>query len=515
MSIYKGTQLISSIGSGGGGGFVDWQSDVRSANFTATAGQGYFVDSSMVGIAITLPASPSVGDIVAVLDYAGTAGTNQIAVMSTAENIDGTTDSYAIANNRGSAVLVYSGATQGWIEAAAAGGDDTGLVLGDYTASTGGPVRAGFSINAAGTVTLGTHNGLTTTLVSQSPTGANTGTEDRSVTVTYSFVVPMGYPNTGATIQATIGLIQPFAVSYMADFLVVAGGGAGGTASGNFFSPGGGGGAGGLRTSFGTTSGGGAAAESAIQIEAGDVVSVTVGQGRTAVASAGRGEDSFISGYTSPSGTIRSQGGGSGGSEGTGDQANQPNGGSGAGAAGQGSNTNTPIGSGQTGQGFSGGNHGGIAGGGGGGASAVGANAPATTGATPGGAGGAGLAVNILNTTNATTAGVGEVSGSDVYYAGGGGGGAWFTGSQTAGGIGGGGDATEDGADGTGGGGGGSSTHTSSSPFSTVGGDGGNGVVILRMPTASYTGTTTGSPQVFVEGSDTILVYTADGSYTG
>jgi hypothetical protein len=39
-------------------------------------------------------------------------------------------------------------------------------------------------------------------------------------------------------------------------------------------------------------------------------------------------------------------------------------------------------------------------------------------------------------------------------------------------------------------------------------------VVILRMLTADYSGTTTGSPTVTTSGSDTILTYTGSGSYT-
>jgi hypothetical protein len=44
---------------------------------------------------------------------------------------------------------------------------------------------------------------------------------------------------------------------------------------------------------------------------------------------------------------------------------------------------------------------------------------------------------------------------------------------------------------------------------------GGSGVVILSMPTANYSGTTTGSPTVTTDGTDTILVFNASGSYTG
>jgi hypothetical protein len=45
-------------------------------------------------------------------------------------------------------------------------------------------------------------------------------------------------------------------------------------------------------------------------------------------------------------------------------------------------------------------------------------------------------------------------------------------------------------------------------------GNGGSGVVILSIPTARYTGTTTGSPTVTTNGSNTILTFNASGTYT-
>ena len=48
----------------------------------------------------------------------------------------------------------------------------------------------------------------------------------------------------------------------------------------------------------------------------------------------------------------------------------------------------------------------------------------------------------------------------------------------------------------------------------STGTNGGSGVVILRMPTANYSGTTTGSPTVSTDGTDTILTFTGSGSYT-
>jgi hypothetical protein len=58
-----------------------------------------------------------------------------------------------------------------------------------------------------------------------------------------------------------------------------------------------------------------------------------------------------------------------------------------------------------------------------------------------------------------------------------------------------------------GGGGGGNST-------GNAGGNGGSGVVILSVPTANYSGTTTGSPTVTTSGSNTIMKFTVSGSYT-
>jgi hypothetical protein len=61
----------------------------------------------------------------------------------------------------------------------------------------------------------------------------------------------------------------------------------------------------------------------------------------------------------------------------------------------------------------------------------------------------------------------------------------------------------------TGGGGGGGS-----SGLGTNSGAGGSGVVILSIPTANYSGTTTGSPTVTTSGANTILQFNSSGSYT-
>ena len=59
-----------------------------------------------------------------------------------------------------------------------------------------------------------------------------------------------------------------------------------------------------------------------------------------------------------------------------------------------------------------------------------------------------------------------------------------------------------------GGGGGGASSGQSS------GGNGGSGIVILKVPTASYSGTVGSSPTVITEGSNTLIIFKASGTYT-
>ena len=64
-----------------------------------------------------------------------------------------------------------------------------------------------------------------------------------------------------------------------------------------------------------------------------------------------------------------------------------------------------------------------------------------------------------------------------------------------------------------GGGGGGRTGSDQTTGFRSTGA-GGSGVIILRMPTAAYlTASTTGSPTVTTDGTDTILTYTGSGTY--
>jgi hypothetical protein len=259
--------------------------------------------------------------------------------------------------------------------------------------------------------------------------------------------------------------------TYDATYLVVAGGGSGG---GGW--TGGGGGAGGLLTGTAT-------------LIPSSIYTVTVGAG---------GTGSGTNGANSVFNSLTAIGGGGGATDNSATPGNT--GGSGGG---NGYNVTTPPTNNTAGQGNSGGRGSGWDGG-----------ASTVTGGGGGGAGGAGSAGVLSNAGDGGIGTTSSITGTSTYYAGGGGGGG-ASGSSSPGGTGGGGAggvgasvAGVAGTANTGGGGGGYGRNAG------TGASGGSGVVILRVPTAKYTGTTTGSPTVTTDGSDTVVKFTASGSYT-
>jgi hypothetical protein len=73
----------------GRSGSVNWDTTPKTTGFTAVSGNGYFCDTTSAAFTVTLPATPSAGDIVAIADYANTAATNNITVGRNSSNIDG------------------------------------------------------------------------------------------------------------------------------------------------------------------------------------------------------------------------------------------------------------------------------------------------------------------------------------------------------------------------------------------------------------------------------------------
>jgi hypothetical protein len=384
-------------------GQIAWDTTVKTSGFTAVAYGGYFCNTTSAAFTVTLPAAPTRGQFVVIVDYAGTAGTNNITIGRNGSNINGVAGDATIKTNRQGLTLTYIDSTQGWL--------------------------------ASSNV--------------------------------YSGNPPFG---------------QQVPISY----LVVAGGGGGGN---NFA---GGGGAGGLLTSTAT-------------LTQGVSYTITVGGGGVGQTSGGYNGSAGANSVLSGSGITTQTAIGGGAGQGDRFELTGINGGSGGGAS-KGGGT---IGTGTPGQGNNG---------------AIGAT---SSGGGGGGAGGAGSAGSGPQGGNGGIASSSSITGTPAFYAGGGGGGAGNT-TSVPGGAGGPGTPGVSGGNGgdrfggsnrpasvgvanTGGGGGGGNWDGYGN---NSGANGGSGVVILSVPTSLYSGTTTGSPTVTTSGSNTILKYTASGTYT-
>jgi len=414
-------------------GTVNWDTTAKTAGFTAVSGNGYFVNTTSGAITVTLPATPSAGDIVAVQDYAGTWATNNVTLGRNGSNIGGVAVDATLSTSEQSITLVYVDATRGWQTV----NDSTQTVSqAQFVTATGG------TITCCGNYKIHTFTGPGTFCVSCA------GNSKGSNTV---------------------------------DYLVVAGGG--GTDSGVSS----GGGAGGFRLSNSTCMP--APLTSPLATSTGLPVSVqgysiTVGGGGTPGPHPGCGTSGSVSTFS----TITSTGGG------VGQKSNQVGtpGGSGSGGLGSpswpgtgysGGTGNTPPTSPPQGQPGGAGGDGLIAftsGGGGGGAGQAGGPAePGTGGSNYGGSGSYVLGTGFAG-SNGTT---GPVCGARYFSGGGGGGVNNFPagpGAVSPGGSGGGGNGASqssptntDGTANTGGGAGGATNLLS-------GKAGGSGIVIIR-----------------------------------
>ena len=92
----------------------NWQS-VQTSDFTAAAGNGYFVNTTSAVVEVTLPSSASIGDQIAIKDYAGTFATNNLTIARNGHNIQGVANDSLIKTNRASLVLIYVDSTKGWL----------------------------------------------------------------------------------------------------------------------------------------------------------------------------------------------------------------------------------------------------------------------------------------------------------------------------------------------------------------------------------------------------------------
>tara|TARA_R100001509_G_scaffold103047_1_gene60592 strand:+ start:1086 stop:2501 length:1416 start_codon:yes stop_codon:yes gene_type:complete len=426
-------------------GTVDWCTTAKTSPFTSESGKGYFVNTTSSTITVTLPASPSGGDIVSIKDYARTFACNAVTVCRNSSKMCGTCFNTTFNTKGLSATLIYVDGTKGWQ-----------LINDDATTQTG----ASFITATGGNAVLTCGNFKTHVF-----TGDGT-----------FCVSAVGNPAGSTTV----------------DYVVVAGGGSSGKSSDLSVYSSGGGGAGGFRLSNSL----GIPAPTMSPLASPTALPVSV-QGYP-VTVGGGGTGNYSAGSNSIFSTITSAGGGVGGINATsGPNADRtpglPGGSGGGGSSSSPPNINGSGGTGNTppvnpAQGTDGGSGqivGATAGGGGGGAGGAGGNGPNPV--TTGGAGGIGsfIADGFLGPTAPSYGTPGPVS-NVRYFAGGGAGGAGYPGAAVPGGTGGAGGGGDGGPTGvpnegdtgtinTGGGAGGSKGNPTYNAKA-----GGSGIVLIR-----------------------------------
>jgi hypothetical protein len=112
ISIPAGATLTNSGTASGFG--LTWQS-VQTTGFTAVKGNAYPCNTTSTAFTVTLPATPSAGDQIQLVDYAGTFDTNKLTINPNGNKIEGSTDSVLLSGEREGVTLTYIDSTQGWL----------------------------------------------------------------------------------------------------------------------------------------------------------------------------------------------------------------------------------------------------------------------------------------------------------------------------------------------------------------------------------------------------------------
>ena len=117
---------------------ISWQTgSIKTATFTAAAGEGYFCNTSGGAFTVNLPAG-SAGAVVAVSDYTRTFQTNNLTVSPNgSEKIGGQANDAVLSTEGQSATFVYVDSTEGWINVQETSNSVTGR---SFVTATGGSV---------------------------------------------------------------------------------------------------------------------------------------------------------------------------------------------------------------------------------------------------------------------------------------------------------------------------------------------------------------------------------------
>jgi hypothetical protein len=109
--VTDGSGNLSFVDNSGG---TSWQA-VKTSGFTAVAGEGYFCDTTGGAFTVTLPGSPTLGDEVTIVDYAGTFDTNNLTIGRNGNPIQGAASDLTVSVERAGLTLAFVDGTQGWL----------------------------------------------------------------------------------------------------------------------------------------------------------------------------------------------------------------------------------------------------------------------------------------------------------------------------------------------------------------------------------------------------------------
>ena len=189
---------------------IAWQS-VQTTGFTAVAGRAYPCNTTSAAFTVTLPASPSAGDQIIIVDYARKFATNNLTVDPNGNKIQSLAANALFATNGTAVSLVYVDSTQGWLTYAlttatisqpysvdwllAAGGGAGGSTAGSNEGSGGGGA-GGLGIASAVSISPGTV--LTITVGGGGSPASNTigGTGSNSV-ISFGSITETAYGGGG------------------------------------------------------------------------------------------------------------------------------------------------------------------------------------------------------------------------------------------------------------------------------------------------------------------------------
>jgi hypothetical protein len=111
-SLIEITTFGGAVVAGGSSSSFTW--NIASSNVTMTVNNGYFADTSNGPKTLTLPSSPTLGDMIRINDLAGTFATNNLTVGRNGSKIQGVSDDLLMDINQAGVTLIYSNSTYGW-----------------------------------------------------------------------------------------------------------------------------------------------------------------------------------------------------------------------------------------------------------------------------------------------------------------------------------------------------------------------------------------------------------------